>query len=85
VDLTFEGPAALSLFGEGPSRILVSVRAAGARHFEQLMGEYAVPWRWLGLAGGDRLVVRNGGKPLIDLSLQRIAQSWRTGFERYVG
>jgi phosphoribosylformylglycinamidine synthase len=85
VDLGFDGLAVLSLFGEGPSRILVSVRAPATRHFEQLMGEYAVPWRWLGRVGGDRLVVRNRETLLIDLSLQRIAQSWRTGFERYVG
>ncbi|MGH7349617.1 MAG: AIR synthase-related protein, partial [Candidatus Rokuibacteriota bacterium] len=74
----------LTLFGEGPSRVVVSVKAEGARHFEQLMGEFRAPWRWIGWVGGDRLVVRAGGGSLVDLDLDRIASAWRGGFERYV-
>ena len=77
-------PVQLTLFGEGPSRIVLSVPAEAERHFERLMGEYAVPWRWIGRVGGERVVIRTGGVSIINLSLQRTAQAWRTGFERYV-
>ena len=83
------GPGALGepadvLFGEGPSRVVIAVRPEGERHFERLMGECAVPWRWIGWVGGDRLVVRRGGERLVELSVERIAHEWRTGFERLV-
>jgi phosphoribosylformylglycinamidine synthase II len=72
------------LFGEGPSRVVVSVAAEAERHFEQLLGEFGVPWRWIGRVGGDRLVIRTGGASIINLSVHRIAQAWRRGFERLV-
>ena len=85
IELQSEAPLPLLLFGEGPSRIVVAVRAEGERHFEQLMGEFAVPWRWIGRVGGDRLVIRAGGASVIDLAVDRSALAWRNGFERYVG
>jgi phosphoribosylformylglycinamidine synthase II len=74
----------LTLFGEGPSRVVVSVKAVAARHFEQLMSEFRVPWRWIGRVGGMRLIVRSGGGTLVDLDVDRIAGAWRGGFERFV-
>ncbi len=85
IDLVPGPPLPLLLFGEGPSRIVVSVRAGAERHFEQLMGEFAAPWRWIGRVGGDRLVIRVGGACVINLALGRGALAWRTGFERHVG
>jgi phosphoribosylformylglycinamidine synthase len=85
VDLGSVGARAdLTLFGEGPSRVVVSVKAEAVRHFEQLMSEFRVPWRFIGTVGGERLVVRAGETPLVDLDLDRIAGAWRGGFERYV-
>ncbi|HTI54116.1 MAG TPA: phosphoribosylformylglycinamidine synthase subunit PurL [Verrucomicrobiae bacterium] len=74
----------LTLFGEGPSRVVVSVKAEAVRHFEQLMSEFRVPWRFIGTVGGERLVVGAGGVNLVDLHLDRITGAWRGGFERYV-
>jgi phosphoribosylformylglycinamidine synthase subunit PurL len=74
----------LTLFGEGPSRVVVSVKAEAVRHFEQLMSEFRVPWRFIGTVGGERLVVGAGGVNLVDLHLDRIIGAWRGGFERYV-
>jgi len=84
IELRPEAPLPLLLFGEGPSRIVVSVCAESERHFEQLMGEFAVPWRWIGRVGGDRLVIRTGGASVINLSLDQGALAWRSGFERYL-
>jgi len=74
----------LTLFGEGPSRVVVSVKAEAARHFEQLMSEFRVPWRWIGRVGGDRLLIRSAETTAVDLDLDRLASAWRGGFERYV-
>jgi phosphoribosylformylglycinamidine synthase len=86
VELAARGVRAdLLLFGEGPSRVVVSVKAEGVRHFEQLMGEFRAPWRWIGRVGGDRLLMRTDGVSAVDVDLDRIASAWRGGFERYVG
>jgi phosphoribosylformylglycinamidine synthase len=86
VDVGLEAPTPLHLllFGEGPSRIVVSVPAHGERHFERLMDECRVPWQWIGRVGGERLVIRAGGASAINLSLARSGQAWRSGFARYV-
>ncbi len=85
VDLGPSGERAdLILFGEGPSRVVVSVSAVAARHFEQLMSEFRVPWRWIGRVGGARLIVRSAGVTLVELDVDRIAGAWRGGFERFV-
>ena len=74
----------LALFGEGPSRIVASVPASAARAFEALLREFAVPWRWIGRVGGDRLVVRRGETPLVDLTVEQLGHEWRSGFARSV-
>jgi phosphoribosylformylglycinamidine synthase II len=84
VRLMDEGRADLALFGEGPSRIVVSVRAEHALEFEALMAESAIPWRWLGTTGGDRLRIRRGATTVIDADLRGLEHAWRRGFERHV-
>lgn len=79
-----EARADLALFGEGPSRVVVSVSPGRALAFEALMAESAVPWRWLGVTGGERLVIRCGGATLVDVAVDRLHQAWRTGFERHL-
>jgi len=76
--------ADLVLFGEGPSRVVVTVEAARAREFEGLMAESAIPWRWIGTTGGERLVIRVGAETLVDVDTTQLERAWRTGFERHV-
>jgi phosphoribosylformylglycinamidine (FGAM) synthase-like enzyme len=82
------GPAAaradLTLFGEGPSRVVVAVEGRRAREFEALMAESAIPWRWIGTTGGDRLRITLGDRTVIDAALETLERAWRTGFERHV-
>jgi phosphoribosylformylglycinamidine synthase subunit PurL len=78
------GRVDLALFGEGPSRVVVSVRPEAERHFERLMGEFALPWRWLGRVGGEGLVARRGGVTVLSVPLDRLDHAWRHGFERHV-
>ena len=74
----------LTLFGEGPSRVVVSVEPACVREFEALMAESAIPWRWIGLTGGERLVLRVGARVVVDLALEQLESAWRSGFERHM-
>ena len=72
------------LFGEGPSRIVVSVEAERAREFEALMAESAIPWRWVGTTGGDRLRLQVGTETVVSVELDQIEHAWRNGFERHM-
>ncbi|HUK63472.1 MAG TPA: AIR synthase related protein, partial [Dongiaceae bacterium] len=74
----------LTLFGEGPSRVVVSVTGSRQREFEALMAESAIPWRWLGTTGGGRLRLRVGSATIVDLGLDRVEHAWRNGFERHM-
>jgi len=74
------------LFGEGPSRVVVSVPEGRAQHFERLMGECAIPWHWIGRVGGETLVVRTGepAEPALVVDVAALAREWRSGFERHL-
>jgi len=48
------------------------------------MGEFALPWRWIGRVGGQALVIEQHGKEMISVSVDRMAYAWRVGFERHV-
>jgi phosphoribosylformylglycinamidine synthase subunit PurL len=82
VSLAGSERADLTLFGEGPSRIVVTVAPGRERPFEVLMAESAVPWTWIGTVGGGRLSVRVGADPLVSLPLARLQDAWRNGLER---
>jgi phosphoribosylformylglycinamidine synthase len=84
VTLPSVGRLDLTLFGEGPSRIVVSVPPMAQRPFEELMQEWQVPWRFIGTVGGGRFTVRVGGEVVVNVPVERIAHAWRTGFERFV-
>jgi phosphoribosylformylglycinamidine synthase subunit PurL len=84
VSLPAGARADLTLFGEGPSRVIVAVETERAREFEALMAESAIPWRWIGTTGGERLVIRVGSAVVIDAGTSQLEAAWRTGFERHV-
>ena len=83
VDVPGTSRADLLLFGEGPSRVVVTVEPARVREFEALMAESAIPWRWVGATGGDRVVIRTAER-VVDVAVDRIAHAWRSGFERHM-
>ena len=84
VTLAAGGRRDQTLFGEGPSRVVVSVGSARQREFEALMAESAIPWRWIGTTGGDRLRLRMGTETVVDVGLDRLEHAWRNGFERHM-
>jgi phosphoribosylformylglycinamidine synthase len=74
----------LVLFGEGPSRVVISVEPERGAEFEGLMAESAIPWRWIGTTGGERLRIRCGAATVIDAAVGGLAHAWRRGFERHL-
>jgi hypothetical protein len=64
--------------------VVVAIEPARAREFEALMAESAIPWRWIGTTGGDRLSIAVGGDTVVDAALDTLEHAWRTGFERHV-
>jgi phosphoribosylformylglycinamidine synthase len=78
-----DGRADLVLFGEGPSRVVVTAEPAREREFEALMAESAIPWCWIGVTGGDRVRLTAGARR-IDVAVERLAHAWRSGFERHM-
>jgi phosphoribosylformylglycinamidine synthase len=69
------GPVAgyAELFGEGPSRVLVSVPPAWLATVRERSSEAGVPATDLGVGGGDTLVIHG----LLELSLADALSSWR--------
>jgi len=79
-----QGRADAALFGEGPSRVIVTMAAAQEGAFETLMVECEVPWRWIGRTGGERLVIRRGPTVVVDVEVETLGHAWRSGFERHM-
>ena len=73
------------LFGEAPSRIVVSVHPAEWPRFERIVREWAVPLALLGRVGGDRLTIRVGDRPAVDLGVEAMAEAFTRTMERWVG
>ena len=70
-----------ALFGEGPSRVVLSV-PAGALGDVQARAEAAgIGWTLLGEAGGDRLVVEG----LLDVPLAAAVAAWRDALPNALG
>ena len=84
VKLEGDGRSDVVLFGEGPSRVIVSVEPRHAGEFEALMAESAVSWRWIGTTGGERLVIHRGGRGIVSVGLETIDDAWRSGFEHHM-
>jgi len=67
-----------ALFGEGQSRIVVSLASEHRAALEQMATELRVPLMELGITGGDRFQLGPG----LDLPVREIAEAWGGGLER---
>ncbi|MFH0909248.1 MAG: AIR synthase-related protein, partial [bacterium] len=65
------------LFGEAPSRIVVTVESKDLARLVKIATKHSVPCFKLGTVEGDHLVVKNKGANAIDLSLQVLSDTWR--------
>ncbi|MDP2743908.1 MAG: phosphoribosylformylglycinamidine synthase subunit PurL [Dehalococcoidia bacterium] len=67
----------VALFGEAPSRIVVTIEPGRRGELVALAESEGVPVKMLGTVGGQRLVVPG----LVDLRLSALERAWRGGLE----
>lgn len=67
-----------ALFGEAPSRIVLSVMPSNAKKLEEIARRYGVPLKPSGTVAGERFII----KGFIDLPLNQIERAWRKGLEQ---
>src|SRR3954447_24548089 len=72
-----------ALFGESASRAIVSVRAADRPALMELVASAGVPANLIGKTGGSRLVLRVGGRTMVDLPVETAERAWSTAISRY--
>ena len=99
VRLPVAGSPAVDLFGESPSRLVISTDRAHAPALELLARQHGLPVERLGVVGGDRLVVELIGAgatgaaeergssiaDAIDVPLADLRRAWEQGLPRALG
>jgi phosphoribosylformylglycinamidine synthase len=70
------------LFGEAPSRILVTAAPEEVERLIRIAREWAVPVQVLGHVGGDRLQVRLGAVARVSVSVEALADAFENGLAR---
>jgi phosphoribosylformylglycinamidine synthase len=71
-----------ALFGEAPSRIVVSVAPDDVERLTRVAGEWAAPVQVIGRVGGDRLEIRVGVAARLSLSTEALADAFGNGLSR---
>jgi phosphoribosylformylglycinamidine synthase len=82
VSLECPGRADALLFGEGASRILLSVAPEEAEGLESLAEEHGVALSRLGLTGDERLRVQLNGVEAISFGLRELRDAWWSAIEK---
>jgi phosphoribosylformylglycinamidine synthase len=65
------------LFGEAPTRVIVSAPPESRARLEQAASAASVPIRMLGRVGGDRLTIALGSTSAIELDVVPARDTWR--------
>jgi phosphoribosylformylglycinamidine synthase len=69
------------LFGEAPSRIIVSMETGKVEALADMASSHQVPFTLLGRVGGDRLTLGQA----LDLPVANLRTSWRSGLSQALG
>ncbi len=70
------------LFGESPSRILISAAPDNAEKIREIAGRHGAPLELLGAVGGDSLTVLADGEPVIAAPVAELKKLWRSAIPR---
>jgi phosphoribosylformylglycinamidine synthase len=65
------------LFGEAPSRIVVSLNKDNLASLEKIAKKYAAPYQVLGKVTKERLVIRYNSETVIDQPVEELSRVWR--------
>lgn len=70
------------LFGEGPSRVVLTIKKENINIFSKLADEKKLKYKVIGKTAKDRLRITIGNSEIINLSIKEISKKWEEGFER---
>ncbi|HEX8283934.1 MAG TPA: phosphoribosylformylglycinamidine synthase subunit PurL [Pyrinomonadaceae bacterium] len=77
VELGGELAAADALFGETPSRVIVSFEEAQRTRLERIAAQAGAPLKVIGRVGGPRLHVKAAGRDRVSLEVSELEAVWR--------
>ncbi|HEY0170371.1 MAG TPA: phosphoribosylformylglycinamidine synthase subunit PurL [Pyrinomonadaceae bacterium] len=77
VDLGGETSATAALFGETPSRVLVSFEESQRTRLERIAAQAGAPLKVIGRVGGPRLHVKAGGRDCVSHEVSELEAIWR--------
>jgi phosphoribosylformylglycinamidine synthase II len=75
------GQLTTALFGEGPSRIVISARPEERTTVEARLAAASVPWRWLGTVDGQALVIGDA----LDVPVSALEETWTQTLPNIMG
>jgi phosphoribosylformylglycinamidine (FGAM) synthase-like enzyme len=78
VELADEFGAAVQLFSESPSRIVVSLEEGARARLEQIATEQGCPFSVLGRVGGARLDISVGDRAAVSRGVAELERAWRS-------
>jgi phosphoribosylformylglycinamidine synthase subunit PurL len=85
VTLREDEPLSAALFGEAPSRVVISARPADVAEIERRARAKGVPVQALGTTGGAELVIRRGGAAVVQVGLAALRSAREACLEAIVG
>jgi len=66
-----------ALFGETPSRIVVSVNKDNLKALEEIANKHAVSYQVLGNVGGEKLIIQYGQQEVVNTPVSQLNDAWR--------
>ena len=65
------------LFGEAPSRIVVSLKSADSGKLAEIAKKHSIACYKLGKVNGDKLIIKDNNSELINLPVKKLSDAWR--------
>jgi len=81
IDITGDYDLPTRLFGESPSRIIISFDQSALGDLEEIVAAAACPMTLLGNVGGDRLRIESDGEEVIQLEVAEMEKTWRSSLQ----
>jgi len=77
VDLSEELPITSLLFGETPSRIIISFNESDLSKLQEISANNGCVLTLVGRTGGKNLIIKKDGQEVVNLSIEEIEAAWR--------
>jgi phosphoribosylformylglycinamidine synthase subunit PurL len=82
IELHSSLPATSLLFGESPSRIIVSFAKSAAAELAELAKRHGSPFEIIGRVGGDELRIKINEVESVDVKVKELEEAWRNAIPR---